>query len=131
MAPRTSWKTLYLDLPENVAARLREKRVKPDQLTAKTDGEILALGLSDVDLETIRAKYPIVLPDAAVGAHHDAPSVSISTSHFYKFPRQVYDRSKRYKVLAKKKMTDMNTTNLASAVNMVIGTARSMGVDVK
>ena len=54
MAPRTSWKTLYLDLPENVAARLREKRVKPDQLTAKTDGEILALGLSDVDLETIR-----------------------------------------------------------------------------
>ena len=72
MAPRTSWKQLYLDLPENVAARLREKRVKPEQLTAKTDGEILALGLSDVDLETIRAKYPIVLPDAAAGAHHDA-----------------------------------------------------------
>ena len=69
---RTNWKQLYLDLPENVAARLREKRVKPEQLTAKTDGEILALGLSDVDLETIRAKYPIVLPDAAAGAHHDA-----------------------------------------------------------
>ena len=33
--------------------------------------------------------------------------------------------------IAKKKMADMNTTNLASAVNMVIGTARSMGVDVK
>src|SRR3989338_4197438 len=33
--------------------------------------------------------------------------------------------------IARKKMADMNTTNLASAVNMVIGTARSMGVDVK
>ncbi|MBI2326631.1 50S ribosomal protein L11 [Candidatus Collierbacteria bacterium] len=32
--------------------------------------------------------------------------------------------------IAKKKMGDMNTTNLQSAVNMVIGTARSMGVDI-
>ena len=32
--------------------------------------------------------------------------------------------------IAKKKMGDMNTTNLQSAVNMIIGTARSMGVDV-
>lgn len=32
--------------------------------------------------------------------------------------------------IAKKKMGDMNTTNLQSAINMVIGTARSMGVDV-
>ena len=33
--------------------------------------------------------------------------------------------------IAKKKMADMNTTNLQSAINMVIGTARSMGVEVK
>jgi len=33
--------------------------------------------------------------------------------------------------IAKKKMSDMNTTNLQSAVNMVIGTCRSMGVEVK
>lgn len=33
--------------------------------------------------------------------------------------------------IAKKKMGDMNTTNLQSAINMVIGTARSMGVEVK
>ncbi len=32
--------------------------------------------------------------------------------------------------IAKKKMGDMNTTNLQSAVTMVIGTARSMGVDI-
>ena len=33
--------------------------------------------------------------------------------------------------IAKKKMSDMNTTNLQSAINMVIGTARSMGVEIK
>ncbi len=33
--------------------------------------------------------------------------------------------------IAQKKMADMNTTNLQSAINMVIGTARSMGVEVK
>ena len=32
--------------------------------------------------------------------------------------------------IAKKKIGDMHTTNLQSAVNMVIGTARSMGVDI-
>ena len=32
--------------------------------------------------------------------------------------------------IAKKKMADMNTTNLQSAVNMVMGTAKSMGVEV-
>lgn len=32
--------------------------------------------------------------------------------------------------IAKKKMGDMNTTNLQSAMNMVIGTAKSMGVDI-
>lgn len=33
--------------------------------------------------------------------------------------------------IAKKKMADMNTTNLQSAINMVAGTARSMGVEIK
>lgn len=33
--------------------------------------------------------------------------------------------------IAQKKMADMNTTTLASAVKMVEGTARSMGVEIK
>jgi|CXWL01.1.fsa_nt_gi large subunit ribosomal protein L1 len=110
---RTNWKELYQDLPENVAKILREKRVKPDQLTTKTDGEILALGLSDVDLETIRAKYPSILltegqekrnPSEAL-AKGDKPTeeaVATSDSHFHKFPRQIYGRSKRYKALSAK-----------------------------
>ena len=109
---RTNWKELYQDLPEKVAVILREKRVKPEQLTAKTDGEILALGLSDTDLETIRAKYPPVIPSMLEGpssakipplantlGRDDKP---VSTSHFYKYPRRVYGRSARYKALVKK-----------------------------
>ncbi len=107
MATRTNWKELYQDLPENIAKILREKRVKPEQLTAKTDGELLALGLSDADLETTRAKYKtdISQQPAAVSpakqnqASSDKP---VSTSHFAKYPSHIYGRSKRYKVLAKK-----------------------------
>lgn len=33
--------------------------------------------------------------------------------------------------IAKEKMPDLNTTNLESAMNMVAGTARSMGIEVK
>lgn len=37
---------------------------------------------------------------------------------------------KQAEEIAKQKMPDLNTTDLNEAVNMVIGTARSMGVDV-
>ncbi len=106
---RTNWKELYQDLPENIAKVLREKRVKPEQLTAKEDGEILALGLSDADLETIRAKYPSTLADAE--KKEEQPETkkevveavkAISTSHFAKYPRHIYGRSKRYQALTKK-----------------------------
>ena len=88
---RTNWKELYQDLPENIAAVLREKRVKPEQLTAKADGTILALGLSDTDLETIRAKYPSTLADAEKKETkvETKPAAVKSDSHFYKYPRRV------------------------------------------
>lgn len=38
---------------------------------------------------------------------------------------------KQLEELAKLKMQDTNTTNIASAVSMLAGTARSMGVDVE
>ncbi|MBI2326632.1 hypothetical protein HYU91_04580 [Candidatus Collierbacteria bacterium] len=128
MATRTNWKELYQDLPENIAKVLREKRVKPEQLTAKTDGELLALGLSDADLEKVHVTYsPVIAPKPASGGsvptkqstlsfptrsgiytdsmdprvrEDDAPV--ISTSHFAKYPSHIYGRSKRYKILAKK-----------------------------
>ena len=115
MATRTNWKELYQDLPENIAKVLREKRVKPEQLTAKTDGELLALGLSDADLEKVHVTYSPVIasvptkqsiqidsgsPLRQQADRDDAPV--ISTSHFAKYPSHIFGRSKRYKILAKK-----------------------------
>lgn len=119
---KVDWSQLYLDLPENIAKILRDKRVKPKQLTAKEDGEILALGLSDTDLEIIRAKYPSTLADTTppvIPTKHSVIPTEVegsldsarddnddnkekSTSHFYQYPRRIHGRSARYKALVKK-----------------------------
>lgn len=54
----TKWEELYTDLAPNVAEALRLARVKPEQLTNMTDGDITAIqGITDTGLEEIRAKY--------------------------------------------------------------------------
>ncbi len=59
----TIWEELYTDLSSNVAEALRLARVKPDQLTNMTDGDITAIqGITENGLEEIRAKYSIVIP---------------------------------------------------------------------
>ncbi len=136
---RTNWKELYQDLPEKIAAVLREKRVKPEQLTAKTDGEILALNLSDVDLETIRAKYPSTLADTVTppvipsevegSLHVGRDDKAISDSHFYKYPRQVYGRSARYQALAKKINHDQASAPQA-ALETLIAAAAGKTIDL-
>jgi len=60
----TIWEELYTDLSSNVAEALRLARVKPDQLTNMTDGDITAIqGITETGLEEIRAKYS---PDLTV-----------------------------------------------------------------
>ncbi len=126
MATRTNWKELYQDLPEKVAALLREKRVKPEQLTAKTDGEILALGISDTDLETVRAKYAPLILDLTTKQSEpktQTDGASIKTgSHFHKFPRQIHGRSQRYKILAKK-LQSVKTYPPQKAVETIVSVA--------
>lgn len=108
MATRTIWKELYQDLPEKIATILREVRLKPEQLITKTDGEILAIGLSDADLETIRAKYPS--PSVAETAKETKPALTETapaktkplTGQRAKQPRHLYGRSRHYKSLLKK-----------------------------
>lgn len=52
------WEDLYADLSTRVANALREARVKPEQLTVMTDGEITAIeGIGEAGLEEIHAKY--------------------------------------------------------------------------
>ena len=59
----TIWEELYSDLSPNIAEALRTARVKPDQLTNMTDGDIMAInGVSENGLEEIRTKYQ---PDIA------------------------------------------------------------------
>ena len=54
----TIWEELYSDLAPNIAEALRTARVKPDQLTNMTDGDIMAInGISENGLEEIRSKY--------------------------------------------------------------------------
>lgn len=60
----TKWEELYTDLTPNVAEALRLARVKPEQLTNMTDGDITAIqGITETGLEEIRAKYS---PDLSV-----------------------------------------------------------------
>lgn len=60
----TIWEELYSDLSPAVAKALREARIKPEQLTNLTDGDIMATpGLTDNGLEEIRSKYT---PDLSI-----------------------------------------------------------------
>lgn len=60
----TKWEELYTDLSPNVGEALRLARVKPDQLTGMTDGDITAIqGITENGLEEIRAKYQPVIAD--------------------------------------------------------------------
>lgn len=109
MATRTNWKELYQDLPENIASLLRDARVKPEQLKLKSDGDILSIkGISETDLETIKAKYSSVISaEAEIHPQIDSrlrgnDKVKNLNSPFYTYPRQTIGRSARYQSMAKK-----------------------------
>ena len=55
---KTNWKELYQDLPTHIAEALRTARIKPEQIVAKEDGELMAIeGIKEEDVTTIRAIY--------------------------------------------------------------------------
>lgn len=52
------WENLYNDLPAHVALALRAARLQPEQIIAKTDGELMAIeGIKEEDVNSIRALY--------------------------------------------------------------------------
>jgi large subunit ribosomal protein L1 len=82
----TKWEELYTDLAPNVAEALRLARVKPEQLTNMTDGDITAIqGITDNGLEEIRAKYQPVIADEGKSpvapADGDASNEILSHDH--------------------------------------------------
>lgn len=74
----TIWEDLYTDLSPNIAEALRLARVKPEQLTNMTDGDITAIqGIFENGLEEIRSKYS---PDLSVATTDESVSSYSETS---------------------------------------------------
>ncbi len=58
MATKIIWDNLYNDLPTHIAVALRTARLKPEQIIAKEDGELMAIeGIKEEDVNTIRTIY--------------------------------------------------------------------------
>jgi large subunit ribosomal protein L1 len=101
------WEEAYTDLPVDIANVLKDSRVKPEQLVAMADGEILALaGMNPQFLEKIRASYPAQLvevnkeveqPVAKEAAKPVEEKKPTSTSPKTKRPRFRFGRSATYK----------------------------------
>ena len=71
------WEELYSDLTPHVALAHREARVKPDQLTTMSDGDLTAIdGINDTALEEIRSKYSPDLTAPVAVATTAAPAVA-------------------------------------------------------
>lgn len=135
MATRTNWKELYLDLPENVAKILRDARVKPEQLKTKTDGDIMSIkGITETDLETIKAKYPAEISEQRSETSGNieenvqseiSNAKSKTNSPFYKYPRQLIGRSAHY--LSMKKKIKAESMSFAKAVQTITSLSRRPG----
>jgi large subunit ribosomal protein L1 len=110
------WKELYTDLPTHIAEALRSARVKPEQIVAKADGELMAIeGIKEEDVNTIRAIYNTETAEGAkkveaepVGeASAEGESVSaVESPKEVKKPNPPRKRGKKYKLMAKEIKSD-------------------------
>lgn len=125
-----SWELAYIDLQPKTATLLKDARVKPDQLRAMADGEVLAIpGITDQMLEEIRAHYEAGLVEEVkevkkvdeIKKHEQvvAPveTKPVSTSPRLKFPRHLHGRSALYKSKLGK-LTDKNYS-ISDAVSLL------------
>jgi len=115
------WEELYTDLNPRVAKSLREARVKPDQLITFSDGEIMAIdGLSENDLEEIRAKYApdLTSPVEAKSATAPVPEVTEEKPPVEKKIKHPFRGGKAIKA-AKSKVDRTKTYGLEEAVKLV------------
>lgn len=133
----TIWEELYTDLAPHVAEALRAARVKPEQLKAMSDGEILSIeGLTDSGLEEIRGKYEADL-SAVASAKADGETTAEAPAeakegpkpanhrHLYRHGKAIMagkskvDRSKLYSIEeAVKLVKATNTTKFDATVTL-------------
>jgi len=106
---KINWKELYSDLPTHVADALREARLKPEQIVAKEDGELMAInGITEKDVDSIRLLYnaetikDAVATSVGVDPRVDPKPIKDEKSPFaVKKPLPPKKRGKKYKMMAK------------------------------
>ena len=102
---KTDFKKYYQDLPDGVAEKLRDARVKPEQLKKMEDGEILSLeGITDENLEQIRQNYEAEIKEEKEDLKSKKPSKKEEKEKLakpkIKKPKKI--RSARYNILKTK-----------------------------
>ncbi len=121
----TIWEELYADLAPHVAEALRGARVKPEQLTSMSDGEITAIeGIGDTGLEEIRVKYPTFIAEATTGETAPAPEAAAEVKPEGPKPankRHLFRHGKAMKA-AKSKVDRTKTYSIDEAVKLVKAT---------
>ncbi len=113
------WEDLYTDLGTRIANTLRTARVKPEQLTTMSDGEITALpGIGEVALEEIRTKYPLSLEKTDKKTSEpttDSPAPSEAESEVVRKPKHTNRGGKKIKA----SLSKINRTKLYTASDAV------------
>ena len=120
------WDNLYNDLPTHTAQALRNARLQPEQVIAKTDGELMAIeGIKEEDIESIRAIYNAdsldQIKEAATPAAEEKEAVKKSQSKKTIKPRS---HSKKYQLMAKGLNRD-TTHEISEAVEILSRIAKS------
>lgn len=104
---KTNWKELYTNLPDGIANILRDARMKPEQISEKSDGELMSLsGINDAALETIRAEYPANLVEAEKPVVKNEETEEATEEKTKSAPKKVRVRSGAYKTALKRINSD-------------------------
>lgn len=151
MATKINWKDLYNDLPTHVAEALRAARVKPEQIVAKTDGELMSIeGIKEEDINSIRVLYnedtlkniTVSTPEAAeIIAEEAAAEGEVEEVKAKRAPKPAKKRSTRYTNMKKlvdhdqaytvaeavKKLSEMTKSGKMKTVELHINT-RDTGI---
>ena len=120
MIKKINWDSLYNDLPTHVAVALRTARIKPEQIVAKTDGELMSIeGIKEEDVNSIRVLYneenlkniTVSTPEAAeIVAEDTAEGEAVEEVKEKKAPKPAKKRGAKYVSMKKLVVADQAYT---------------------
>ena len=121
------WENLYNDLPVHVAEALRTARLQPEQVIAKTDGELMAIeGIKEEDVNSIRTIYNTdnIEQVKEVLAKATVEEKEVAQTEKAKKVIKPRTRSKKYSMMAKG-LDRENTHEIKEAVEILSRLAKS------